>query len=283
MPPLYIQKQKAIGGTKQAILSAVGFSGHGKTVYLATLLHEMENRLTHMWPKFYRQALNLDTVKTVQENLEILEKGNLPESTRRNFPKPSIHLLKPIPQYGDRVLMAYDPPGEAFDNDELISSFAHFIQCSPTVLFLISFKDLPEPRYENAYRLLNTYILGMARLGGKTKNQHIIIAFTKADQLLAELEGYPLIYEHLSTSSQHQLSTPKNYLKTLKAVSEELTRFTLQELHAQALINLAEDSFKSVNFCVVSALGSAPENGHLSTIIQPKCVVDPLIWVLEKS
>jgi hypothetical protein len=283
LPPLYLQHQKAIGRTKQAILSAVGFSGHGKTVYLSTLLYEMGNRLTQTWPDFYRMALNLDTVKTVQENLELLEKGDLPESTRRNFPKPSIHLLKPIPQYGDRVLMIYDPPGEAFESDELVESYAHFIRNSPAVMFLISIKDLPEPRHENAYRLLNTYVLGMARMGAKTKNQHLVITFSKADQLINELGAYPMVREHLGTSSRHHLGSPKNYLQTLKSVSNELTGFTLRELKGQTFVNLARDNFKSIQFCAVSALGSAPENGHLSTTIQPKCVIDPLIWILDKS
>jgi hypothetical protein len=283
IPPLYIQRQKSFGGTRRITLSAVGFSGHGKTVYLATLLHDLENRLTHMWPRFYRQALNLDTVITVQKNLEILEVGDLPESTRRNFPKPSIHLLTPIPQYGDRILMAYDPPGEAFDSDELIESYAHFIQCSPVVVFLISIKDLSEPRYENIFRLLNTYVLGMARMGAKTRNQHLIVAYTKADQLADEFTNYPSVMHHLSTASQHEINLPKKYKKKLQHVSDELTRFTIQELKGQGFINLARDNFKSFQFCAVSALGSAPENGRLSTAIQPKCVVDPLIWVLDKS
>jgi hypothetical protein len=279
LPPLYVQKQR----TKRAILSAVGFSGHGKTVFLATLLHELENRMTHLWPNFYRQALNLESVKTVQHNLEILSHGDLPESTRRNFPNPSIHLLTPIPQHGERVMIAYDPPGEAFESDELIESFAHFIRRSPAVVFIISIKDLPEPSYENAYRLLNTYVLGMARMGSKTRDQHLIVTFTKADQFTSQLARYPVVLNHLSTSSQHELHSPKNYVRHLKKVSEELEKFTAQELKAQAFINLARGSFKSYQFCAVSALGSAPEDGHLSTSIQPKCVIDPLIWVLEKT
>ena len=74
LPPSYVDKHRV----KRAILSAVGFSGHGKTVFLATLLHEMGNRLTHLWPNFYRQALNLESVRTVQQNLEILAEAIYP-------------------------------------------------------------------------------------------------------------------------------------------------------------------------------------------------------------
>ena len=283
LPLLYVQSQRSFGGTKRVILSAVGFSGHGKTVFLATLLHELENRLTQLWPRFYRQALDLDTVLTVQHNLKILSLGDLPDSTRRNFPKPSIHLLTPIPQIGDRIMIAYDPPGEAFESDEMIESYAHFISRSPTVIFIISIKDLQEPRHENAKRLLNTYVLGMARLGARPKTQHIIVAFTKADQLTSELAPYPLVLAHISTSTQHDVRQPKSYLKQLKVVSGELRKYVIQDLQAQSFVNLAEASFKSVEYCAISALGSAPEDGHLTTTIQPKCVVDPLIWILEKS
>ena len=179
-------------------------------------------------------------------------------------------------------MIAYDPPGEAFESDELIESFAHFIRNSPAVIFIISVKDLDEPRNENAYRLLNTYVLGMSRLGAKTKHQELIVTFTKADQLIDELNRYPLVLQHLSTSTQHNVTSPKNYVKQLKQVSAELEKFVAQDLKAQAFLNLARDNFRSYQLCAVSALGNAPEDGHLATAIQPKCVVDPLIWVLEK-
>jgi len=280
-----MESQKKLGGTPKAILSTVGFSGHGKTVFLASLLHELDTTLPSLWPNYYRLALNQEAVNTLKQNLSILTRGDLPESTRRNFPAPSIHQLNNIAQIGNRVLIAYDPPGEAFESDELIESYAHFVRGSPTVIFIISLKDLAEPRGEEAYRLLNNYLLGMARLGAKTRNQHLIVTFTKADQLLAELERYPLVLQHLATPAENQVRRPKDYLKQLKLVSAELEKFTLQDLRAQNFINLvrARNNFKSYQFCAVSALGSAPENGHLASNFQPKRVVDPLIWVLDKA
>ena len=127
LPAMYTQRHGKAFAQPPAILSAVGFSGHGKTVYLASMLHEMEKTLTAVWPRFYRQALDIDSVKTVQANLALLRKGELPESTRRNFPRPSLHALTDIPQYGSRDLLIYDPPGEAFESDEGIERFAHFV------------------------------------------------------------------------------------------------------------------------------------------------------------
>ncbi len=282
LPPLYI-KQHGAFSRPPAILSAVGFSGHGKTVYLAALLHTLDKRLTQLWPKFYRQGLDVDSVRTVQKNLALLQKGELPESTRRNFPRPSLHRLTQVPHYGTRDLLIYDPPGEAFDSDEGMERYAHFVQRARVVVFLVSLVDLQEPKSDDLYRLLNTYVLGMAKMKAKTKNQHLIIAYTKVDRLIADFQEYPHVLRHLRNPDHKVMSDAKKYLETLKLVSGELATFTGRQLGARGFINLARDQFKSVAYCAVSALGSPPEDGHLSTAIEPRRVADPLFWVLERS
>ncbi len=282
LPPLYARRHGALA-RPPAILSAVGFSGHGKTVYLAALLHMLEKRLTQIWSKFYRQALDLDSVRTVQQNLALLQKGELPESTRRNFPKPSIHQLTEIPQFGTRDLLIYDPPGEAFNSDEGIERYAHFVQRARVVVFLVSVVDLEAPKSDDLYRLLNTYVLGMARMRAKTRSQHLIVTFTKADRLIAEFQKYPKVLDHLRNPDHRPMENPRKYSETLRFVSAELAAYTEQELGARSFVHLTRDQFKSVAYCAVSALGSPPEDGRLSTAIEPRRVADPLIWVLEKS
>lgn len=282
LPPLYIQRRGTF--TKDpAILSAVGFSGHGKTVYLAALLHMLEKHLTRVWPKFYRQGLDIEAVRTVQQNLALLQNGDLPESTRRNFPRPSIHTLTEIPQYGSRDLIIYDPPGEAFDTDEGIERYAHFVQRAKVVLFLVSLVDLQDPKADDLFRLLNTYVLGMAKMHAKTKNQHLVVTYTKTDCLIGKFQKCPTALSHLRNPDYNAIANPKKYLDTLKIISAELAKFTEDELGARSFIHLTRDQFKSVVYCAVSALGSPPEDGHLTTNIEPRRVADPLIWVLEKS
>jgi hypothetical protein len=275
LPPLYMKNARNL-----AIFSAVGFSGHGKTVYLAALLHAMEKQLTRTWPKFYRQGLDVEAVKRVQENLQLLRRGDLPESTRRNFPRPSIHLLAEMPQLGTRTLLIYDPPGEAFDTDEGIERFAHFVQHSPAVVFLVSLCDLQDPPEEDLYRLLNTYVLGMARMGVKTNKQRLVVTYTKADLLTERLQGYPAALGHLGNANLAEMANPRQYLNTLKAVSDQLAAFTENDFEARNFMRLARKEFKSLAFCAVSALGTPPEDGRLSTVIEPRRVADPLMWVL---
>jgi hypothetical protein len=243
----------------------------------------MERDLTAAWPRFYRQGLDMKSVQTVQENLVKLHKGELPYGTPRNFPRPSLHLLSDIPQFGSRHLVMYDPPGEAFDTDEGIEKYAHFVQRAKVVLFLVSLPDLAEPKAGELHRLLETYVLGMTRMKAKTRNQHLVVVFTKADRLKAELNRCPTALEHLNTSAPAALGTPKKYLDRLKLISGELAKFTENDLAARSFTSMVKKEFRDVNYCAVSALGSPPEDGHLTTAMEPRGVVDPLIWVLDKS
>jgi len=282
MPPLYLNHHGRPRG-KPAIFSAVGFSGHGKTVYRAALLYALEQELTQAWPNFYRQALDMDTVLSVQKNLAELREGILPESTRRNFPRPSIHLLANIPKFGSKYLLAYDPPGEAFDSDEGITRYAHFVQQAKVVVFLVSLVDLTPPRETSLHRLIETYVLGMSTMKAKTKKQHLVITYTKADLLIPNLQEYPEVIQHLSDTDPARLQNPKQYLKHLQRISRQLQQFTLNNLSARSFVNLTKSQFRSVNYCAVSALGSPPEDGRLTMVMTPRCVVDPLMWVLDKS
>lgn len=281
LPPLYTQQHLRLDKSP-AVLSAVGFSGHGKTVYLAAMLDAMATQLPKVWPGFFRQGLDDESVTTVKNNLAMLRQGVLPESTRRNFPRPSAHRLNRMPQYGNRDLLIYDPPGEAFEKDIDIERFAHFIKQAKVVLFLISVNDLDEPKGVHLYRLLEMYNLGMARVKAKTKYQHLIVAYTKADLLVDSWKAYPVVRDHLSNNEYTQLENPHKYLRGLKEISESLLIYTRDVLEAQEFINATQTHFKSVTYCAVSALGHPPdEEGHLIAAMQPRCVLDPLFWVLE--
>lgn len=282
MPPLYADGYSS--WRPPAVLSAVGFRGHGKTVYLASLLHVMTHSLTRKWPGFYRHGLDQDSINTIKTNLALLEQGNLPEPTRRNFPKPSIHLLAKMPRYKDRQLIIYDPPGEAFEQDLSMEKYAHFVKQAKTVLFLISLVDLDDPIAVDIHRLLEVYTLGMHRLKAKTKNQHLVVVFTKADLLLPRhFKGHPNLVQYLQNSSQAPIDNLKQYMQELNKFSEALASFALNQLEAHNFVNMAQNNFKSLSYCAISSLGRPPDGNRLSVAMQPQRVIDPLLLVLEKS
>lgn len=269
------------------IISLVGFSGHGKTVYLASLLYTLQDRLTRVWPGFYRKGLNQDSVNLLYDNLKMLKAGTLPESTRRNFPKPSIHQLCSIPSTGDRQLLIYDPPGEAFHGDKGVEEYAGFVKKARVVLFLLSLVDMDEPVSHDMEKLLETYTLGMGRMGARKRKQrleqHLVVVYTKADRLLDRLASRPQLISYLRQNEEATVGDVKQYRRSLREVSTQLADFTLSELGAHAFVNHADREFSSVTYCAVSALGSAPEDGRLVVGMDPHRVVDPLLWVMEKS
>ena len=281
LPKLYLSSHRRF--RKPYIVSLVGFSGHGKTVYLASLLYCLQDRLTRVWSGFFRRGLSQEAVDVLYDNLKMLREGTLPESTRRNFPRPNIHELCNIPGEGDRQLLIYDPPGEAFYRDASIQEYASFVKKAKVVLFLLSLADMDEPVSHEMNQLLEVYTLGMANMKAKKRQQDLVVVYTKADLLLDRLESRPELVSYLRQSEEDTVDNTKEYRKTLRWVSDQLADFTLSDLGARGFMNHAASEFKSVSFCAMSSLGSAPVDGHLEVGMDPHRVVDPLMWVMEKT
>ena len=280
MPPMYAQHYSR--WRSPVMMSTVGFSGHGKTVYLASLFYLIQDRLCREWPKFRRQALNQKSVNVLYHNLRLLKTGTLPESTRRTFPEPSIHLLSGMPRIGERIVLIYDPPGEAFNEDVGVEKYAGFVQRARCVMFLVSLPDMDPPVAHEMHRLLETYTLGMSRMGSKKRRQHLIVVYTKADLLTGRLAQSPVM-AYLRESELNTISDVHRYRRSMHEISGALADFTASDLEALGFLNLAHDYFRSIDFCALSALGSAPEGGKLLVRVEPRRVIDPLLWVFEKS
>jgi hypothetical protein len=283
MPVKYLQTYSSL--RPPIFLSAVGFRAHGKTVFLASLLHTLDTRLTRSWKGFYRQGLDMNTINTIKDNLSLLESGSLPQATQRNFPRPSINLLAKMPKFNNKTLVAYDAAGEVFEEDANIEEFASYLAHARTVMFLVSLVDLEEPLHADLHRLLETYTLGISRMAANTRKQHLVVVYTKADLLLDEkfFGKRDDLVSYLMRNEQEDIKDLKKYLRQMEAVSQELAEFTRERLGAVSFINLAQNGFRSVSYCAASALGSPPDDGKLSEAMQPRRVVDPLLWVLTRS
>ena len=285
LPSLYTQGYSVFN--PPVVLSAVGFSGHGKTVYLAALLHTLQHRLPRAWPGFYRQGLDQNSIDTVKQNLGLLESGNLPESTRRNFPRPSLHLLDKLPKFNSRQLAIYDPPGEAFEDNLAMEKFASFVTLAKTVVFLVSVVDFYKSVADELHRLMEVYSLGMNSIKANTRRQqqNLVVTFTKADLMINDhfFGKREEITKYLNAEHPNEICDLKNYLARMQFISRELADFTLNDIKAESFFNFSRSHFKKINYCAVSALGTAPEGNRLSEVMQPKRVIDPLLWVIRNS
>lgn len=282
IPPLYVEEYDLY---PPIVMNAIGFRGHGKTVYFSCLFHALyQNTLSKHWEGFYTMSLDEESLETVNRNRKMLEEGLLPASTQRIFPRPTMVRLSGIPIFGSRTLLFYDTGGEAFERSNQIRQYARFVKRATTAVLLISVGDLKNPA-EETHNLLNTYVVSMSEMGAETKNQSLLIVYTKADvlqeKLQKKLEEYPELLQALQEGSLEALKNLKTYMRSVQKVSKMLARFTSDALGASNFANFAEDKFRSVDYSIVSALGACPAEGHLKVAIQPRRIMDPLLWVLN--
>ncbi len=281
VPALYAQDYRKY---PPVVVSAVGFRQHGKTVYFASLFYTLKKlTLARDWPKFFTMGLDEDSLNTVYGNARLLEKGTLPHSTPKNFPRPTMVRAEGIPMHPNCTLLFFDTGGESFEKPTQLVRFAAFVRRARAALLLISVPDMEDPRAE-MQQLLNTYIVGMRELGGRTQVQHLIVVYTKADQLAIRFTGrWEGLRTYLIQGSVDALAQPDGYMERMHLISDQLLAFTEQELHAYEFMNAAKANFRSISFSIISALGAGPEGARLPVAIVPRRILDPLLWVLEKS
>ena len=142
VPPMYV---RGYAKYPPVVGSAVGFTGHGKTVYLASLMHELRGeRLAKCWPRFHNLALNDESLTRVVDNMTSLRNGILPEATPVNLEAPTLLRLSGVPKLGSVTLCVYDVSGEVFRRGTTIGKYAPFVAKAKTVLLLISMAELDD-------------------------------------------------------------------------------------------------------------------------------------------
>jgi len=271
------------------IVSAVGLRGHGKTVYFASLLYILkESPLPAFWqPDSFALSLSDQDLVTVQSNARMLKDGKLPGSTPMNFPRPTMLRVAGIPMWQKQrncTFVFYDTSGEAFERASELVKYARFARQAQMIMLLISLTDLKDPPHQ-MQTLLNTYVIGIEDLGGSTRNQDLMVVYTKADEIVDRLSSPPWnnVQTYLAGGSVRSLAEVRGYRRGMYETSNWLYEFTRRELGSNEFVNLAETSFRSVGFSIVSALGAAPDDGQLSTKVNPLRVLDPIIWMMEMA
>src|SRR5205085_2618663 len=112
--------------------------------------------------------------------------------------------------------LIYDPPGEAFSTEDKIVNFASFVKHSRCVLFLVDVTALGDSIADEMAKLLDTYVLGMRRMGIEKKSQHMIVVYTKSDEMKVSvpefesfLEREPRLRDYLDQQRPATLADPR--------------------------------------------------------------------------
>jgi hypothetical protein len=324
-PPLYLDYHNGESRAEPVVVSVIGFPGHGKTVFLCALFDYIDDQLTYAWRNnFHNLVLDQESLTQLNYNRSLLRHGELPPPTELDFPRPGIFRLKHMPPQStndfslpplvDSTILIYDPPGEAFQTESKIVDYASFVKRSNCVLFLIDLTALDTSIPHGMAQLLDTYVLGMRRMGIRQQSQHLIVVYTKSDEMKVSvpefanlLEREPWLKEYLEDQRPETLADPNRHFKQLEKVSKVLADFTYYDLRAGRFNAVADDWFASVSYTAVSSLGSAPEfqeetheverdagaNGsdhgkasevkRLTSEMSPRGMADPLLYVLAKS
>jgi hypothetical protein len=271
------------------IASAIGLRGHGKTIYFASLFYTLyESPLSAFWqPNFFALSLSDQDLETVHNNARMLKERKLPGSTPMNFPRPTLLRVAGIPMWEERrdcTLVFYDTSGEAFVRASEMVKYARFAQHAEMVLLLISLSDMQDPAHEMR-TLLNTYVIGMEDLGGNTREQDLMVVYTKGDEIIDRLS--PPTWNdgrtYLVSGPVDSLAQVRGYRRRMGEISTLLYNYTRTELKANEFVNLAQSNFRGVGFSIVSALGSAPRDGQMPVEVNPLRVLDPMIWMIARA
>ncbi len=168
-------------------IGLVGFTGHGKTVYLTALFYLLKYLgRVGIWGDFTWQTLDNNTHEIMFNHVKKFEmESKLPDSTPENFPHPALIKFEDIPLFSRQFLSFYDTAGRVFKETDKITDMGRFVAYSDVVFFIISIKDCGNSVADSMEEFLNIYLDAVHnRLRVALKeSQHLIIVLTKADDI----------------------------------------------------------------------------------------------------
>jgi hypothetical protein len=283
------------------IVSIVGATSVGKSVYMTSLIHTLQHVTAN---NFDAACIPLDNEmsKRFRANYEIplFQNGSLLQSTvKTNRQEPFIFqfVFKDDDQ-APLTLVFFDVAGEGMTDKEYIKLHAAHIKNSTGILFLVDPMQIhaireklihqmgenpgeivgqgDEPR-EVVISLFGDFI---AHLENSKTDIPTAVVLTKSDLLnsLKDDDG-----DYIRTNSNvFRNVIHRGYLNLdeYENINGEIRRF-LAKVDAP-FVNALDVYFRNTSYFAVSALGSNPIDQQVSGIISPIRVDEPFIWLLYK-
>ena len=271
---------------KDRIVATVGLQGHGKTVFLASLLWECYDKLAENLKPFHVMAASPKADEVFHANAQRLDQLKLPEATQRMKSEPAILKFTNVPhakskQRSEIRLTFYDIAGEVFTDDGMTNDYAPFLKEATDIIFLFD----PTAIGFSA-RWASRIVDRVYRVAANSERKNLIITLTKMDELRAHDEWAGII-GNLWPDDPPSLRNLPIYFQQMDSLSETLrTLWWLNpERQAQNLINSLPPNTR---FCAISSLGHQPvkdENGVLRLTRKPEPfrVRDPLFWIFRAA
>lgn len=268
--------------TPQTSIGLIGYTGHGKTVYITSLFYVLKFFQSN-WSGYHYLCLDNEANTMVYERVRHFEENaELPPGTPINFPHPHLISYSNLPYFGDVRLTYYDVGGQVYENPASISDQGRFVAHADTIFFLLSITEFGPLWTSEIQKRLDIYVNAVKNsMRVETKqNQNLVVVLTKSDLILPDLPE--TLQKFLTDGDYTQYHDLRAALAGMKTASKQIRQW-LMEKQAGGFINLAESNFRRVEYCVVSATGSAPVQGRLASKLNPKDprrMLDPLLWAL---
>jgi hypothetical protein len=263
----------------RTMVGVVGFSGHGKTVYLTSLFSTLK-RFSNFWNGYYFRSLDDFTHRVIYEQVPLFEKGDLPESTPANFPNPALVHYHQLPVFQDAFVGYYDTAGEVFNDATQIARAGFFVAHSDTVLFIVSIPDCDSGELDDHMsRLLDTYIRAADdKLNTNIRNtQRLVVIFTKSDLPSSRLNDELKNWLSKGVADYYAMNLSDKLLD-LGMFSIRIEDWLREDLGCTRFANMARDHFLEVRYTIVSAMGITDDDDEK---LSPLRVLDPFLWVLD--
>lgn len=289
---------EAVRDKPPVVLVTIGMSGHGKTTYVESLSIVLE-KLAKVVPGARVDYLDTNTSLDIQS---IRTRSTQGELNRPTVNRPGQTIFKPllldVANFMGRThnpVAIYDVSGEAFamDNRDVLDKAAPPLKQASVIWFLVSVRDLRRNvEGQSIVDLINVYRRAMEQLQASEKGRHLLVYYTKADEVAAELpprvQQYIMNdpYKHIETQRPDELAAyrldPIAYTNAMKGLSNDLELYTVDQINdGQLFINMARQRGLSLSFAITSSIGQqAMEPGQTQRRPPRYRVLDGLIWAM---
>ena len=272
-------------------MATVGLSGHGKTVFLASLFWDsffaLSESFHHDREPYTVRAVSPRADDVFYAHAQRLHELGVPPANPRTRPDPAVLEFTGVPcaekkwwrGRGSIRLAFYDIAGEVFASDALTREYAPYLAQADDIVFIF------DPTQPDFSALTAARLVDRVYRVGRTSRANIMIALAKMDELRETDEWAEMVNEFWPDHPPFPELLPEYFLQ-MESLSRSLRLWWLDpKRNAQNLIaNLPRDT----RFCAISSLGHRPypdETGRLRLHEPPKPfrVRDPLFWIFRAA
>ncbi|TDF94083.1 TRAFAC clade GTPase domain-containing protein [Paenibacillus piri] len=289
------------GRVPSNIISIVGASQVGKSVYMTSLIHTLQNTTAANFQAAC-MPLSAEISRKFRQNYHepIFDRGTMLQSTNPNEQQePFIfQFVFKDEREAPLTLVFFDVAGEGMVEREYLDIYAAHIKNSSGILFLVdplqirSIRDKArihigeeEGEFANRYDEPREVVISLfenfiAHQQNSKTDIPTAIVLTKSDMLkylMEEDSEYIRPNSNVFRNVMHQ-----GYLNNteFENINGEIGRFI--EKVDRPFKDAVDVYFKNTAFFAVSALGANPVNKQIAGVINPIRVDEPFIWLLHQ-